>query len=256
MRINTRKALYTSLLATGLAATSFTASAVTVSTVGSFSNPTASSSYFLNIIANQDNDSTPGYDIPVNSSSASDSVAYFGWGIDITDTIITGEIIQSHFWFNGAGSVGGSPATVTPLGSAFSLGSFTYTNEQTVLSGGVVEIDFQLDINVDGYSLFPAMYTIEIDNTRTLFSNPPDVARLIDMPSDIAFMLGGSQYLLSFNGFSRDGGLTFETEAILAEGAQTSAEIFATITAVPVPAAIWLMGSGLLALVGFARSKK
>ena len=64
------------------------------------------------------------------------------------------------------------------------------------------------------------------------------------------------QYLLTFNGFSRDGGLTFETAANLAEGQQTTAQIYGTLTAVPLPAAIWLMATGLLALTGFVRTKK
>ena len=49
---------------------------------------------------------------------------------------------------------------------------------------------------------------------------------------------------------------SFSLAFLLLGWVQTSAQIFATITAVPVPAAIWLMGSGLIALFGFARSKK
>jgi len=74
------------------------------------------------------------------------AVSYFGWGIDIRDSFIAQEKIQSHFWFNGVGSAGtGGPANAR-LGEAFLLGSFTYTNEQTVLSGGVVGIDFSMRI--------------------------------------------------------------------------------------------------------------
>jgi len=231
--------------------------AVTVTTIGSFNDPTATNPlFFFNRTYNQDNAISPAHVLPSNLHSATDSVAYFGWGVDVKDSFLTGEIIQSHFWFNGAGSVAGGPAASAPLGTAFSLGSFTYTNEQTILSGGLVQIDFQMALNIDGLSLLPVEYRLEIDNTTNYPSAAFDTARIISTPSNVPFLLNGSQYLLTFNGFSRDGGSTFETVANLAEGGQTSAQIFATITAVPVPAAIWLMGSGLLALFGFARTKK
>lgn len=249
------RTLLTGLIAVS-ALTSHSLHAATVSAVGSFNDPSASSMYFYNRIYNQDDATSPARRLPNNLGSTTNSVAYFGWGVDVEESFANRQIIQSHFWFNGVGSVDGGPAATVPFGSAFSLGSFTYTNEETILSGGIVNIDFQLNINVDGYNLFPVEYRLQIDNTSNQLPNSSDTARLIGMADDISFMLGGNPYLLSFNGFSRDGGLTFESIATLPENAQTSAEIFATITAVPVPAAIWLMGSGLLALAGFARSKK
>ena len=234
------------------------AHAVSVSVIGSFNDQTASSTYFYNRTYNQDDATSPARRLPRNLKAATDSVAYFGWGIDVQDSLASRQIIQSHFWFNGVGSVGGGPAASTPFGSAFSLGSFTYTNEQTILSGGLVEVDFQLGINVGGQPPLLAEYRLEINNTtnNTLGAGAFDIARLIRTPDNLSFFIDGSEYLLTFNGFSRDGGSTFETVAYLNEGMQTSAEIFATITPIPLPAAVWLLGSGLLALVGFARSKK
>ena len=229
--------------------------AATVQVVGSFHNPSASSVYFYNRTYNQDNDTTPARELPGNLNASTDSVSYFGWGIDIYDSFINREIIQSHFWFNGTGSVDGSSATTISYGEAFSLGSFTYTNEQTQLSGGLVEIDFRMEIQLDGYGLMPIEYRIGIDNT----TNPAnDTASLLSYPESVAFEMGGMSYLLSLQGFSRDGGLSFETYADLPEGQQTSAEIYATITEVtpvPVPAAVWLFGTGLIALAGLGRRK-
>ena len=255
MKKHTSLALLVGMLLASLAITQ-PAQAITVQTSGQYNDPTASSWYFYNRIYNQDNAVSPSEQLPPNLNSSTDSVAYFGWGIDVEETIINQDIIQSHFWFNGVGSVDGGPAAMTTLGNPFSLGSFTYTNEETILSGGLVEIDFQMDIMVDGLSLLPVEYRIEIDNTPNSWPDNMDTARILSGPNDISFFLDGSQYLLSLNGFSRDGGLTFETEASLAENAQTSAEIYATITVVPVPAAVWLMISGLFALYGFARTKK
>jgi hypothetical protein len=230
--------------------------ASTVQVTGSFANPTASDMYFFNRIYNQDNDASPSQQISGNAGSSSDSIAYFGWGIDAYDTFINQELIQSHFWFNGTGSVDGSTNTSITLNDAFSLGSFTYTNEQTILSGGLVEIDFQMDIMFDGLSLSPSNYTIGIDNTVNTSGSADDTATLLSNPADMLFTKDGLQYMLSFNGFSRDAGLSFETSATLPEGQQTTAQIYATITAVPLPAAAWLFGSGILCLVGLARRKK
>ena len=244
-----------SLLLASLAITQ-SAHAISVQTTGLFQNPSASDWFFYNRIYNQDNEANPPRHLASNLNAPTDSVAYFGWGIDVEESVITQEKIQSHFWFNGAGSVDGGPAAMPLLGETFSLGSFTYTNEETILSGGLVEIDFQLNLEIDGMSLFPINYMLEIDNTPNSLPDNMDTARIVSGPMDVSFFLDGSEYILSLNGFSRDGGLTFETEADLAENAQTSAEIYATITAIPVPAAVWLMASGLLALFGFARTKK
>ena len=233
-----------------------TVNAITVSTVGSFNDPAATSTYFFKRTYNQDDATGRLRSLPPNLQSTTNSVAYFGWGIDVEDTFATKKIIQSHFWFNGAGSVDGGPAATPTLGSAFSLGTFTYTNEQTILSGGIVDIDFQMNIDVGGMALIPVEYRLQINNTDNSLPNSKDTAQITAGPSEVMFYLDGQQYLLAFNGFSRDGGLTFETMANLAEGAQTSAQIYGTLTAIPVPAALWLMGSGLLALFGFVRTKK
>lgn len=242
-----------SLVATAaMIATTQGAYAATVQVVGSFHNPSASDFFFYNRTFNQDNDVTPAQELPGNLNTSTDSVSYFGWGIDVRESFRNHEIIQSHFWFNGTGSAGGSSATTISYGEAFSLGSFTYTNEQTQLSGGQVEIDFRMDIQLDGYGLMPIEYRIGIDN-RT---NPADdTASLLSYPQSVAFEMNGMNYLLSLQGFSRDGGLSFETYADLPEGQQTTAEIYATITEVPVPAALWLFGTGLIALAGVARRK-
>lgn len=249
---NIKKSVLGLAAAATLIASSQGAYAATVQVEGSFHNPSASDFFFYNRTYNQDNDATPARALPGNLNASTDAVSYFGWGIDYRDSFINHEIIQSHFWFNGTGSVGGSSATSITYGEAFSLGSFTYTNEETVLSGGQVEIDFRMNIQLDGYGLMPIEYRIGIDNT----SNPADdTASLLSYPQNVAFEMNGMNYLLSLQGFSRDGGLSFETYADLPEGQQTSAEIYATITEVPLPAAVWLFGTGLIALAGFARRK-
>jgi len=240
-------------------ALSHIASAASVQVVGSFNDAAASDYFFFNRTYNQDNDLDPDKTLPNNLVSSTDSVSYFGWGIDKRESFLNHQIIQSHFWFNGTGSVDGITPTTISYGEAFSLGSFTYTNQPTVLSGGMVEIDFQMDIQLDGMGLLPVEYRIGIDNTFNANNPSADTATLLSGPQNIAFAMDGADYLLTFHGFSRDSGLTYETFATLPEGQQTTAQIYASITnltPVPVPAALWLFGSGLIGLAGLARRKK
>lgn len=232
------------------------APASSVQVVGSFNDLTASDYFFFNRTYNQDNDSNPVKELPNNLMTSTDSVSYFGWGLDKRESYQNHQLIQSHFWFNGTGSIDGSSTTTISDSEAFSLGVFTYTNEETILSGGMVEIDFQMDITFDGLDLLPVEYRIGIDNTYNADNPSADTATLLTYPDNIAFTMDNTEYLLTFNGFSRDGGVTFETYASLPEDQQTTAEIFATLTTVPIPAAVWLFGSGLLSLIGVARHKK
>lgn len=247
-----KKSAFSLAAAAAIIASTQGAYAATVQVVGSFHNPSASNFFFYNETYNQDADVTPAVALPNNLNASTDSVSYFGWGVDYRESYINHDIIQSHFWFNGTGSVDGSSATTITYGEAFSLGSFTYTNQPTVLSGGQVEIDFRMNIQLDGYGLVPIEYRIGIDN-RT---NPADdTATLLSFPESVAFEMNGMDYLLSLQGFSRNGGVSFETYADLPEGEQTTAEIYATITEVPLPAAVWLFGTGLIALAGLVRRK-
>ncbi|HSH30285.1 MAG TPA: choice-of-anchor K domain-containing protein [Thiohalobacter sp.] len=264
------KTLYagiTGALAMTLAALSSSANALSVNVSGAFDNPTTSEYWHYKHILNQDNASSGTMNVPVNTGALTDSVAYFGWGIDVNETIdeclnlsTPCQKLSSHFWFNGTGSVDGSTASEATLGEMFSLGEFTYTNEETILSGGYVTIDFLMNIEVGGVSLGDSTYSIGIDNTPNDSAPFEDTAELLSGPMNINFMVGDTEYLLHFDGFSRDGGATLETYTSLAEDSATTAEIYATITQqvtpVPVPAAAWLMLSGLLGLIGIARKRR
>jgi len=230
--------------------------ASTISVSGAFNNPVATDYYFVNRTYNQDDETSPARHLPNNLNTTTDSVAYFGWGVNPYESYKQRQKIQSHFWFNGTGSVDGSNNTTPLIGEAFSLGSFTYTNEQTIFSGGYVEVNFSMDITIDDLELSPVGYTIGIDNTQNSSANPQDTINLLSSPDDLLFSLNNTQYRLTLNGFTRDGGQTFETSAVLPENMQTTAEIYGTFTVVPVPGAIWLFGSGFIFLAGCLRRQK
>ena len=75
--------------------------------------------------------------------------------------------------------------------------------------------------------------------------NPNGVA-LMTCENDCA---NGDAYSLTYSA-------TFPSTPFGLEGVQYSLSLTGVISSVPVPAAIWLFGSGLLGLVGMARRKK
>ena len=73
---------------------------------------------------------------------------------------------------------------------------------------------------------------------------------IIDQASDLLTLKGAGR--LSGNGFdATDATLSFSTRSLNSY----DMSIETVITTVPVPAAVWLFGSGLLGLVGVARRK-
>lgn len=165
---------------------------------------------------------------------------------------------SSSFAFDGVGSDYGETGFSASTGQAFSLGSFSYMNEATYFSRGVRGVDFSLAVEIDGDAIEMREFTymLEILNTPNKSSNPADFVSLLNNVNSQSILHDNVLYELEILGFSRDGGNTFENSTWADEGSGTSAEIYArfnTVSAVPVPAAVWLFGSGLLGLVAFAR---
>jgi hypothetical protein len=130
-------------------------------------------------------------------------------------------------------------------------------------AGGTITIIGGVDLSFDG--------TQEIANGSTLLSGTFYSAKVVDLGSgSFEFQIVGGSFtdtkhpeLLAFYGLPEVnyiGGLniSFSTSANPDE-AFTSTQIFSgdiVNQPVPVPAAVWLFGSGLLGLVGIARRKK
>ena len=196
--------------------------------------------------------------------------------------------LQNSFVFDGnasdtynLGSYGS-----TPLGNLFSIGTFDYHNAQTNRDN-ISSINFRVDMTIDGFmqmetGLMGSSYlefTLSIDNTNdnsdplasadtvwvsavNMGMTMPDGSSVVmdyDFTTGMDMMIGGEYYNFMLMGFSTDGGSTFESQAIVLENTTINSEIFATITpltTVPVPAAVWLLGSGLMALVGLGYRRK
>ena len=129
------------------------------------------------------------------------------------------------------------------------FGSFSY--DETVLTGvGFEELDpvfgaVTVDFTFEGQAFDE---TNEVD-----FNAFPILAFLDGVPNDIQYMLVEGLSGVDFNDPT--------VREVLLEGALVpdgtggfTADAFVTV--IPVPAAVWLFGSGLLGLVGIARRKK
>ena len=219
------------------------------------------------------------------SNSDNGSTSIINWG---TPQNRGSNGTPNYFIFNGNASDTYQSGTYgsTILGNLFSLGSFDYHNGKT-RQDNLTQVNFRVDMGIDGLmqmttGTFGTAYlefTMSMNNTNDN-NNPfasadsvwvssvnagmtmPDgtsVYMPYDFTTGMDMMIGGEYYNFFLMGFSRDGGLTFESQAISLENETTSAEIFASITQVtpvPLPAAFWLMGSGLLGLIGLGYRRK
>ncbi|MCW8935957.1 MAG: VPLPA-CTERM sorting domain-containing protein [Gammaproteobacteria bacterium] len=219
-----------------LLSTSATSASFTGFAYGDFSNPVSGVNDYINIVNND-----LGYHRKDNS--------VFDWGIDKRGN-------SSRFRFDGTASDYFEPNFTVTEGTAFSLGEFTYVNRATRYSANVTGIDFDLNVNLLGIGWSTFNYSLSIDNTPNGSKNVPDYVSLISQGEDSSFSYLGNSYRFEILGFSRDGGLTFEDSTFANERSYTTAEIYGQIQAVPVPAALWLFGSGLLTLGALLKRKK
>jgi len=162
----------------------------------------------------------------------------------------------SQFRFDGTASDAHETDFSVRTGTAFSLGEFTYTNLPTYRSKNVKGVDFRINVNLTdiGWSSFD--YSLNIENTPNGGPNEADYVSLSGAPNDVFFEHAGQSYSLEVLGFTRNNGATFESYTFANENSFTSAEVYARVQVVPVPAAVWLFVSGGLVLISFTKSKR
>ena len=150
----------------------------------------------------------------------------------------------------------------------------TITTDGTLGNGLSVDImkDWSLTLTVPDLANPNVIFTATIDpgNSNLIFGGSVINATETELSFD--FNLAGNDYML-FSGGTTELFWCMETAAGGCNGPDSSEHIgvnavafysvphtgeivFATATVVPVPAAVWLFGSGLIGLVGFARRKR
>lgn len=152
----------------------------------------------------------------------------------------------------------GSAATVRQTDPIFPPYPDVWAWDSSIYSGGVfnppVDELIAIDSNTSGYlaTLTPESVGIALrDSSRTLY----DTSSVLDLISFDGSEFDAMDLSISWvaEAYDQDGNMISDYEAYY-ELTGTIENVY--LTAVPVPAAIWLFGSGLLAFGGLARSRR
>jgi hypothetical protein len=162
------------------------------------------------------------------------------------------------------------------LNSVFTLGTLTHSNNVIDIATGITSAKLSLNLNFGATSTFIApIYDFNILETPNTVIDPlyplagcaawqssltpcDDKISLSSLNQGKQFTLNGQLYSFNLLGFSNGEG--YSSDMITSENVDTTRNLMASITAVPtpvpVPSALWLLGSGLLGLAGFAKRKR
>lgn len=170
---------------------------------------------------------------------------------------------NNRFRFDGVGSDAGDSPWSTSEESPFLIGNFSYCNGSVTNALGVDGVTLDILLNIltpvgvtDNYA-----FAFNITNTPNNTGDPVldgDIVSVANSLTTTAFHYDGYDYTLELLGFSSDGGQTIRTDFSSPEGATAFAGVYARIhqvpTAIPEPATVLLLGSGLVGF--FVRRKR
>ena len=135
---------------------------------------------------------------------------------------------------------------------AFSLGTFTHLNN-VIDDGPISSVRLDLNLTIGGTGVVGPFLTIfnffeSPNGCQPLPTCANDLAWLSDYEASTTFFVGDDAYALTILGFSLDGGLSFIDFLTTPEDQMQSAQLYAKVSAVPLPAAVWMFLSALSAL--------
>lgn len=203
----------------------------------------------------------PTFSGPSGAQWNSDHTGLF-WG---TPTSAGG---QSGLVFNTQNSNG----YAVPLDSGFALGVLYHYNYAIDPSTAITNADLRLHLTLSGsgsgtvtpgpfdfnFSIFESPNNADCPTWQA--SSTPCDDKISFTPESKQFTLDGQLYSFNLLGFYKNPA-TLDPNMITSEQTTSSNWLYASITEVsttpvPVPAALWLLGSGLLGLAGFAKRKR
>lgn len=177
----------------------------------------------------------------------------------------------SRLGFDGLGSTHKPRFSHIEVGSAFRIGELSLLNGTPGhYKTNVNYLDMLLSVRLGADDIGDFVFNLNIENTRDEYDakrGDPDHLKLVQPFGTYHFSHAGQSFTLDFLGLSLDQGESFVDSLSVAEGNKIKAGLYALIgmsaslpppspQAVPIPAAAWLFGSGLLAMAGLGQRKR
>ncbi len=152
-----------------------------------------------------------------------------------------------------------TPFDAPTNGTAFSLGTFTHNNFPIPSGSGITGINLLVNLGIEGFGALSTTFVYSHNETPNNSSSPNDIVTITNPVLNAHFISGGNDYYFSLLGFSQNGGATISNVFSTIENQANIADLYGIITTTPIPnptpipAAIWLFGSGLVGLIGIRR---
>jgi len=160
-------------------------------------------------------------------------------------------------------------------GSPFALGKLVFQNGGACGLPGINSADLTLDFLLGDTDTPSAQFDFGLNlSEQSKLSHKRgkhrqgDLLTLSSSNNSFEFTTDTGKYQLDVLGWSKDGGVSFVDSLFVANHSISRIKLYATLqavtgnippassqTVVPVPAAAWLLGSGVLALIGAARRR-